>query len=173
MSKEKDDQNEMPELLQAQLASMTGLQRGYCEYRAKGMPMNLAAKKAGSQASDESLRHIGYNIEQMPGTKEYMLWLKKEQSKTSLIDGDELIVKLREVYIASMKEDKFSDANKAIELMGRMIGYFGGSTDIVNQKKTDKEEINLKGFKEESGTEDNETDTRIIQLQQMMKDINK
>lgn len=127
----------MPDALRNKLSNMTSFARKYAEYRAKGLKQADAAQKAGSVANGrQGLSKVGWNTEQQDGVKEYILWLEHKRAKASVIDNLELVQKLRDVYDEAMSAGKYNDANKAIELLGNMIGAFSKE----KQKGIEKEE---------------------------------
>lgn len=165
--------SKLPDNLQVIVENMSPFQRKYCEYRAKGLKQGAAAAKAGSNSEDKAnLSRIGHQVEQMPGYKDYILWLQQERAKVAMIDEIEIIDKLRSVYSESMNGNKFREALGSVELMGKLIGLFGGKEILTAPKSEEQTKENVSAFKDE-GEEPNETDARLAKLQQMMKDINK
>jgi hypothetical protein len=163
--------SDLPEELDAIVTNLSPFQRVYCEYRAKGLKQAEAASRAGSNASDRAARgRIGYAVEQIPGVKDYIFWLQQQRAKVAMIDQVEIIDKLRQIYDASMRNDKFREANVSVELMGKLIGLFGATaSSIKHGQETQKD--TAEAFKEEEAT-DNETLARMEKLQQMLKDVN-
>ena len=157
----------MPPNIQVIFDNMTVFQRTYCEYRSKGLSQSSSAEKAGSNGKDvNALKCVGYAIEQLDGTKEYISFLQIERAKVLPIDELEIIASLREVYQECMRKEEFREANKALELMGTVIGLFGRNKIMV------RPETGTDAFKDE-GVEVNNTNDRIAKLQSMMKDLNK
>jgi hypothetical protein len=156
----------LPPNIQTIFDNMTTFQRTYCEYRSKGLSQAIAAEKAGSNGKDKNaLTCVGYAIEQLDGAKEYISYLQMERAKVLPVDELEIIAKLREVYSECMRLEEYREANKALELMGTIIGLFGRNKIMV------KPETGADSFKDE-GVENN-TNERIAKLQSMMKDLNK
>jgi len=165
--------SKMPEALQAQVDNMTPLQRKYCEFRARGLKQGVSAEKAGSTASDRNaLSRTGYQIEQLPGCKEYISWLQQERAKVAMLDEVEIIHKLRAIYDAAMVTEKLKEANTSVELMGKLIGLFGSKEIAKPVEDTNKTKNDVNAFKDE-GEEPNQTEARIAKLQEMLKDVNK
>ena len=167
--------SKLPDNLQILVENMTPFQRKYCEYRAKGLKQALAAERAGSDAEGKAnLGRVGHQVEQIPGYKDYILWLQQERAKVAMVDEVEILDKLRRVYDDALSLGKLREANGSVELMGKLIGLFG-SRDIITKDDGEKSEgskNNTSAFKDE-GDEPNETDVRMAKLQQMLKDINK
>ena len=156
----------LPPNIQVIFDNLTVFQRTYCEYRSKGLSMATAAEKAGSNGKDNNaLKCVGYAIEQLDGVKEYISYLQMERAKVLPVDELEIIARLREVYSSCMLKEEFREANKALELMGTIIGLFGRNKIMV------KPETGTDSFKDEGG--ENNTSERIAKLQSMMKDLNK
>ena len=165
----------LPENLQIIVENLSPFQRKYCEYRAKGLTQSLCAEEAGSQGKDKTAKgRIGYQVEALPGVKDYILWLQQERAKVAMIDDIEIIEKLRKVYDDAMTDGKYPAANEAVRLMGMLIGLFYSKSSIPQEiiEATTTTTNNTDAFKED-GEEINETDLRLEKLQQMMKDLNK
>ena len=158
----------MPQELEAMVENLTGFQRKYCEFRSKGMTQSLSAQKAGSEVKDSASRgRVGYQIEQMPGVKEYIHFLQEQRSKVVGVDELEIIQKIRAVYEAAMASDCYKEANVSAKLLGETIGLFG---------KADGRSVNRHSKPQDAFEEDNEgveTEDRIKRLQGMMRDLNK
>lgn len=168
----------LSEELQAKVDNMTPFQRKYCEYRAKGLKQPDAAEKAGSDAKDRgTLGRVGYNTEQMAGVKEYIQFLQESRARSAVVDNLELIEKLRKVYEEAMSAGKFADANKAVELLGNMIGAFKpqvqSSEGAATGSSAHKPKNNTKAFTEEREDLDSPIDDRLSKLQNMMRELNK
>ncbi len=158
----------MPPEIQNICDNLSGFQKTYCEYRSKGLTQALSAEKSGSEAKDRmTLGSVGAQIERIPGVKEYIAYLIQERARITPIDELEIIQKLRIVHSECMLAGNFHQANKALELMGSIIGLFGGAKTGSKQKP---ETVNA--FKDE-GVEVNGTNDRILKLQSMMKDLNR
>ena len=167
--------DKMSEELQGMVDNMTLTQRLYCEYRAKNLTAKESARKAGSQASEDRLKNVGYALEQMVGSKEYIDWLRQQSIKYAIVDASEILEKLRRVFNKAYDLDKLKEANESAKLMGMMIGLFGVKDPVNKKEDTQREEEKkskaLEAFTE--GEEDNETNDRIKQLQSMLKELNK
>jgi hypothetical protein len=185
----------MPDELKARVLGMNVFQRKYCEYRAMGMVCADAAEKAGSTAKDRQARtRVGWNIEnQNDGAKEYILWLQEQRARAAMVDNNEVIDMLRNVYREAMSNNKFSEANKAAELLGATIGMFaqgksspkGMSTPNPGQPSNDKDlsDADMKrveAFSEEIDEEDEQKsinseslDQRMETLQKLYRDLNR
>ena len=181
MSKKEIDTNidltseKMPKELQAKLENLTPFCRRYAELRAKGLKQADAAKKAGSAAATRSsLGRVGYNTEQLDGVKEYILWLEYKRAKASVVDETEIVQKLRDVIDNAMMDGKYNDANKALELLGNMIGAFANKNATKDTALNEGSNLgmqtknNTKAFKDDN--EELETEDRVAKLQQMLQD---
>ena len=74
--------SKLPENIQNIFDNLTGFQKTYCEYRSKGLSQSVSAEKAGSNSQDkQALASVGYSIEQLPGVKDYLAYLKEERAK--------------------------------------------------------------------------------------------
>lgn len=162
-------ESKMPDNLRVKVEKLTPYQRKYCEYRAKGLKQADAAEKAGSGAADRAaMSRGGYNIEQMDGAKDYILWLQEQRARASVVDEIEVIEKLRAVYEQAMDSNKFAEANKAAELLGNAIGMFKptGSSKTAEVSSKDGPKNNTKAFKEDS--DDTETSERLSKLAKLI-----
>ncbi len=162
---------DMPAEIEDLVANMSSLQRKYCEFRSMGLKQGEAANKAGSEAQGAGANRVGYQYENMPGSKEYIEWLKKERGKVSGLEEAEVVRKLREVYKEAMLTGDLKSANKAIELMGTAIGMWGSGGLRSVGGKVGTAQDSTKAFKEDD--EGIETEDRIKKLQDMMVTLNK
>tara|TARA_R110000851_G_scaffold10031_1_gene36684 strand:+ start:351 stop:866 length:516 start_codon:yes stop_codon:yes gene_type:complete len=164
--------SKLPEDLQIKLEKLTPFAIKYAEYKAKGLKQWEAAEKAGSEAEGKANKgRVGYNTEQQDGVKEYILYLQQERAKASVIDDIEVAEKLRRVYDEAMELGKLTDANKAAQLLGDMIGAFDKSkkepAPILSKSSTDPKN-DIQAFKEEA--EGVEKEDRITALTKLIKD---
>lgn len=169
-------QDKMPEALRTKLERLSPFARAYAEFRAKGLKQADAAKRAGSEASSRgSLGRVGYNTEQLDGVKDYILWLEHKRAKACVIEDTEIALGLREVIRDAMRDGKYSEANKALELLGNMIGAFNASkpfkdtngklAQTLQDATKDAVKTEVNAFKEEYDSTDREQrEKRIITL---------
>lgn len=173
---------DLPDDLKRRVCQLTSLQKNYCQYRAKGLVMSVCAQRAGSTSKDRgSLSRIGYQIEQMDGTKEYIEFLRGQRSTIASIDENDLMSLLKDVYENSMKDGNFREANKSAELMAKCLGML--TKDVIAVGKKEDKPIdasavkeNTTPFHEEDEGEivtENKTNEKMVELQKMLKDINK
>jgi len=156
----------LPAHIQTIFDNLTVFQRTYCEYRSKGLSQATSSEKAGSNGKDKNaLACVGYAIEQLDGVKEYISHLQQERAKVFPIDELEIVAKLRDVYTECMRNEDYKEANKALELMGAIIGLFGKNKIMV------KSDTSSEAFKDE-GLETSASE-RMAKLQSMMKDLKK
>lgn len=173
----------MPAELSAKVNNFTPFQRKYMELRARGLKQAEAAKRAGSTSEDRgALGRIGYGIEQQDGAKEYISWLQEQRAKVALVDATEVVDMIRTAYKEAMFNNKYTDAIKAAELLGKTINLFEEGSKSAKKQTEDKastkeEQDNqkkLEAFKEEDrDTEPTETDKKVAQLQDLIKQLNK
>jgi hypothetical protein len=159
--------SKMPEDLKTKVENLSGFQRKYCEFRSKGFTQALSAFKAGSTAEESARGRVGYQVEQIPGVKEYILYLQEERAKVTGVDELEVIQKIRQVFDRAMHLDKLKEANTSAQLLGEIIGVLGkgGSAKKADQNAATPAEA----FKAEE--DDKEAEERIKRLQTMMKDL--
>lgn len=167
----------MPEELAQAVHQMTPLQKAYCEYRAKGLSQAQSALKAGSNAADSSARaRVGYQIEQMPGCKDYIVWLQSQRATSAVVDQLELINMLRKVYDRAMQIDKLKEANTSVELLGECLGILGTpALKLSKEEQKPQETKPTTAFldEEEQQADHHSTTERVNKLQQMLIDVNK
>jgi hypothetical protein len=164
----------IPDEIRRKLELFTPLQKRYCEYRARGLKQADAATKAGSNASDRpGLTRVGWNIENtVDGAKEYITWLMETRAKQACVDDNEIIEKLRRVYDEAIDAGKFSEANKAAQLLGDMIGAFDSrrqqaATDNSNTLLENKPKNNVGAFKDP----DDSILERARKIQHLVKEL--
>jgi len=169
----------MPDDLKRKVANLTALDVRYLEYRARGQKQSDAALKAGSEGGTrESLGRIGYNIEQKDGAKQFMEWMIEQKAIAALVDSDEVIDKLRTAYEMAMSNDRFNEAIKAAELLGKAINLFDNnkvakgiaSTLSEGGKNGEKEKMNLDKVKEEYGHDELPIKERLQRLKLLSED---
>src|ERR1035437_1831053 len=71
------------------VANMLPFQKTYCEHRAAGHTQGEAAKRAGSTSDGSVANRVGYQTENMVGSKDYIKWLEQERLKASTVDVPE------------------------------------------------------------------------------------
>jgi len=169
MTKNKDidiTSEKMPEELKTKLESLTPFARRYAEYRAKGLKQADASEKAGSTANGRAaLGRVGWNTEQLDGVKEYILWLEHKRAKAAVIDDLEIVDGLREVARLAILDGKYTDANKAYEHLGNMIGAFA----YKNAPKEEQEK-GIRG-KQKNNTEAFTQDQHDLELGERAKKL--
>lgn len=166
----------MPEELKTKLENLSPFSRRYAEYRAKGLKQADAAEKAGSNANGRgALGRVGWNTEQLDGVKEYILWLEHKRAKAAVIDDLELVDNFREVYRMAMADGKYSEANKALEHLGNMIGAFAFKNtqkeDEREQRKDNIAKNNTSAFTQD--LDEHELGERASKLQKLMEQVKK
>ncbi len=159
--------------LKGQIDNLNPFQRKYCEFRSRGMSQGSAAREAGSEAEGSGANRVGYQIEQIPGVKEYILHLQTERSKVHNVDEVEIIAKLRNLYEEGLKLGKLGDAVKAVALLGTVAGVFdktGAKTKIIEGMSEGQSKA-VEAFQEEDP--DINAEERIQKLRGMLKDLSK
>lgn len=154
------------------VANMLPFQKTYCEHRAAGHTQGEAAKRAGSISEGAAANRVGYQTENMPGSKDYIAWLEQERLKASTVDVPEIITMLRDVFRESMGSAQFKDANRSAELMAMIAGLIGKNPVAISKKEAivaEKEATNA--FKDTDG--EGRTQDRIDAVQKMLKDLNR
>jgi hypothetical protein len=128
----------MPDELRRKVELMTPMQRKYCEFRSTGLKQSEAAEKAGSTATTtESRGRVGWNIENtVDGADEYINWLQELRAEQACVDSIEIIEKLRRVYDDAMANGKYTDANRATQLLAEMAGFLGKDKGAVGGGST-------------------------------------
>lgn len=170
----------VPDELRRKLEKLTPFARKYAEYRAKGLKQADAAKKAGSNASDRSsLSRVGWNTEQMDGVKDYILFLEERRATAAVVEDLEIIEKLRTAYDEAIANGKYSDAVKACELLGNMIGAFNAAkaktSAPISKADGNKEQADAATPKNNTGVfqqdmEDEPIKDRVARLYRMTTD---
>lgn len=156
------------------VANMLPFQKKYCEHRAAGHTQGESAIRAGSISEGAAANRVGYQTENMAGSKDYILWLEQERLKASTVDVPEIISMLRDVFRESMVCGAFKDSNRAAELMAQIAGLLGKNPIAISKKEAivaERESTNA--FKDDNSEGETKTQDRIDALQRMMKDLNK
>lgn len=166
----------LPTELKNKLEKLSPFAKRYAEFRSKGLSQSDAAKKAGSEAtSKDNLGRVGWNTEQMDGVKEYIVWLEMKRAKACAIDDMEIVSKLRAVYESAMLDGKYADANKALELLGNMIGAFalknGQGTVSTDKQDGSKIKNNVNAFKEDLDPSEDELSDKMKRLRSLMQKV--
>lgn len=172
----------MPEELRMKVDGFTNLQRAYCRFRAKNFTMAASASKAGSAAKDSgSLSRVGYQIEQMDGTKDYIEYLKNIRVTSTSLDEEDLMTMLKDIYDQSLHDGNFREAHNAARTMAQCMGMLtreqNGAYKAVKKEEDTKIKENVNAFKDEDEEDatnvSNQMNERLAKLQTMMKEINK
>lgn len=149
----------LPEDLNEKVNNMTNLQKAYCRFRAKGLTAAESSSRAGSTAKDKgSLSRVGYQIEQMDGTKDYIEYLKSQRSQISSIDDHDLVTFLKDVYDQSMVDKNYREANKAAELIAKCLGMFSKDAPVAlkiakQEKEKNRASESVRAFQEDDDEE--------------------
>ena len=171
------DTRKMPPELKAKVDNLNNFQKKYCEYRAKGLPLGEAARKAGSKASSPSnLSKVGWIVEnKADGAKEYIDWLLYVRASTAMVDSIEIVNKLRKIIDDALLDGKYDSAVKATIALGDMIGVFDKNRaanpkavgENLRENKPTKNDV--EAFKEEGET----PDERAKRLSSLIKEVTK
>lgn len=159
-------------------SNLTVLQRRYCEFRAKGYPKGKAVLAAGSNASDgKAASRIGYQMEQIPAVQEYITYLRNKKADNEAVVPGDLIEMLKQVFSASMANEKYKDANTAVELIGKVAGIIGhsvGGRPSTKDKAPTQTGPNTSSFQEDDDDEDldqEDKDKRMARLTSLIQDL--
>lgn len=171
MTIKQEERIKFTDELRRKVEKMTSFQRKYCEYRGRGLNQPDSAIKAGSQAEGrQALGRVGYNIEAtVDGAKEYIAYLQAVKAEAACVEELEIIEGLRAVIREAMDNNKYSDANKALELLGSYIGMFGKSKQVDGATTATKDKDiknNVGAFKDEGETLEERT-KKIMKLVSM------
>lgn len=159
----------MPLDIENLVANMLPFQKSYCEHRAAGHTQGEAAIRAGSISKADAANRVGYQTENMAGSKDYILWLEQERLKASTVDVPEIISMLRDVFRESMVCEAFKDSNRAAELMAQIAGLLGKNPLAISKKEAivaERESTNA--FK---GEEDSKSEDRLKEINKMLSDL--
>ena len=99
----------------------------YCEFG----NATQAYLKAFPKVTYKSARELGSNLLTDADIQEYIAQRKEELESASLVTRESLIRDLQEIKAAQKKINSGSSL-KAIELMGKMLGYFENKLDITS-----------------------------------------
>jgi hypothetical protein len=87
----------------------------------------------------------------------------------------EIVSKLRAVYESAMLDGKYADANKALELLGNMIGAFalknGQGTVSTDKQDGSKIKNNVNAFKEDLDPSEDELSDKMKRLRSLMQKV--
>lgn len=162
------NQIKLPLELETKVNNLSPMQRKYCEFRSRGISQSECVKMAGGTSSDYKTRaDIGYQIERMDGTKDYIEFLKACRAQVLDVEAAEVIHKLREVYTASMDKEKFQYAVQSAQLLGETIGLFGKGGKAKAKETEEENDGDPEAFKGETASD------KVKLLQKMMREINK
>lgn len=123
--------SDMTDIMTEQVYRMTNLQKNYCIFRARRFTQTQSASKAGSKATTkDSLARVGYQIEQMDGTKDYIEYLKTLRTTYTSIDEADVIKMMKDVYEQCVADSNLREANKAVELIAKSLGMMGKEAKV-------------------------------------------
>lgn len=158
----------MPADIKAIWENLSNFEKSYAEFRVKGMSQANAAKSAGSKAkTNANLSRVGYNTEQREDVKRYMNYLMESRAKAAMVDDVDIIDKLNRTWEAAYAAGKYSDANKAAELLGQMAGLFqkNSPSAVKNQPaESPSKEKSVAVFREDSMDESDDLSDAIRRL---------
>lgn len=155
----KNPLHDMPDEIAAWVELMSPTQRRYAEYRARGLSQPDAALKAGSKGQTRDiLGRVGYNMEaSVKGLPEYIIYLQKKVADAAMLTTAEIIENLRDVYKMAMRDGKYAEANKAMELLGNHLNMYKQqgrqqTTEAMEEISGRVTKNNVSPFKEEGGS---------------------
>lgn len=114
-----------------------------------------AAIRAGYKESTAAQQ--GHNLLQKPELKKAIQEAKDARSKRTLIDGDYVVLKLKEIAdmdAADYKDSRlrFGNKIKALELLGRYLGLFDSKREeIIHETEDDPLSESIKEWMKEHG----------------------
>lgn len=167
----------MENQLPTEFANLSLIQRRYCEFRAKGFSQAKAAALAGSRGKDAKvLAKIGYQLEQIPGAGDYIMYLRNKKADLETVDKTDIIEKLSLVFVSAMADKEFTAANKAVEIMAKVAGFLsqGAGAPSKLESKLKKQGLDVGAFKEEDDEEDDtieNRDDRMKRLTSLLSDL--
>lgn len=129
------------------LAELTPFQRKFVEAYLKSSTGAEAARVAGSQA--KHLDQVAHNTKRDPNVQKAIALGMDCRIQAAALDDNEVIHNFREVFHKAMQEGRYSDANKANEALGKILGLFRDSTNVTDNKIADK----ARRFREEKAQE--------------------
>lgn len=96
-----------------------------------------AARKAGSKAKNPN--HIAHQWLKEPWVRREIEIAKelisKGENPLKLVNEEDIMTKLTRIYEESMENQKYAEAIKSVELMGKQIGMFANRTENLTLKK--------------------------------------
>lgn len=103
-------------------SKLNARQKRFCEEYVKEPNATKAAIAAGYTKASATVTSC--RLMKQPHIQEYIDALHTEIAARNEITIDSIVKNLRDVYAAAMKDGKFSDANRAMELLGKYLGMF-------------------------------------------------
>lgn len=88
---------------------------------------------AGSKAKRPAA--VATNTLAKPRVQKAVQMLQQKRIEVMALDQTEVLQKLRDVYTGAMQDRKYSDANKAAELLGQALGMFNKGVNVKSDKR--------------------------------------
>ena len=134
----------------------------FCQEFGKDYNATKAAIRAGY--SSRTARQQGSRLLSKANIQSRIAELQAETGKRNRIDAGNIIGKLEAVYQGSLTDKRYSAANRAAELQGKLAGLF-----------TDKSELELHGAwgRPASETSEEELDQKIMRLLHILGCVHK
>ena len=134
----------------------------FCQEFVKDLNATQAAIRAGY--SSRTARQQGSRLLTNANIQSRIAQLQAGTGKRNRIDTDNIIAKLEAVYQGSLQDKRYSAANRAAELQGKLAGLF-----------TDKSELELHGAwgRPTSETSEEELDQEIQRLLKILAYVHK
>jgi Phage terminase, small subunit len=105
---------------------LTEKQKRFCEEYLVDLNATKAAIRAGY--SQKTAEQIGYKLVQKSSVLEYLRELRENQSRRTGITADTVLKELEKIALTDT-EISGKEKIKALELLGRHLGMFGGQTE--------------------------------------------
>jgi phage terminase small subunit len=113
---------------------LTAKQKAFCQEYMIDLNATQAAIRAGY--SERTAKAIGHETLTKPDVSSRIAELQAERQERTTVTADDVVNGLLENHKAARDVGKYSDSNKALELLGKHLGLF-----------TDKHEISSPGGK--------------------------
>lgn len=152
-----DWRQEKPEEYRKALFKLTEFQRRFVEGYLESGCATEAARIAGSKA--KNLNQVGWNTLNSEHVQTAIALGLNTMIQAAALNSTEIINNFRNVFMKAMEEGKYSEANKATENLGRILGLFKDT----NASKA-KVDAKAKEIREADSKTDSETDNMLAIL---------
>ena len=153
----KDESKELSAMREV-LMNLSAFKIRFIEQYIRTASAAQAARLAGS--TSKTPEAVGYKLLQDPQIQKAIAMAMKKRIEATGLDTVEVIMKIREVYDAAMEAGKFSEANKACELLQKEIDRASKAPE-----STTKQQAQLAKLEEGGGNVDHEL-SKVLELVQ-------